>query len=168
MSGGDLDWSLRRAVGLYADAPAIVDGDRTVSYGELEARIGKLGAGLEMLGVAEGARVGFLGANSLAHIECVMGVPIFGRVLVDLNFRLAEAELAFIASDCELEVLVVDREQLDVARALLGRCPALRRLVLDGGGDSPADCISYETLIDRDPAVPPQLEEHQLAAISYT
>ena len=168
VSGGDLGWPVRRAVDLHASAPAIVQGERTVSYGELMRRIGQLGAALETLGVADGARFGFLGANSLAHVECVMGVPMFGRVLVDLNFRLAAAELTFIANDCELEILVVDREQLDVARALRDGCPALRQLVLDAPDDCPADCISYETLIDRGPVAPPHIEEHELAAISYT
>ena len=167
-SGGDLSWPLGRALDLHASAPAIVDGERTISYGELARRIGALGGAIEMLSVPRGGRIGFLGVNSLAHLEYVMGVPMFGRVLVDLNFRLAEAELAFIANDCELEVLVVDREQLDVGRALADRCPALRQLVLDGSGDCPSDYLSYEDLIDRDAIAPPYVEERQLAAISYT
>jgi long-chain acyl-CoA synthetase len=99
---------------------------------------------------AEGkrGRIGFLGVNSLAHVECWLGVPASGRVLVDLNFRLAEAELAFMVDDRELELLVVDAEQLEVARVLRARCASLRQLVFDGSGGCPEDCIPYEELID--------------------
>src|ERR1700733_14625314 len=102
---------------------------------------GARGAARAALGVGLGGRVGFLGVNSLAHVECWLGVPAFGRVMVDLNFRLAEPELAFMVDDCELEVLIVDRDQLEVGRALRQRCPNLRELILDGTGDCPTDCV---------------------------
>lgn len=99
-SSGDVGWPLRRAVRLYGSFQAIVDDQRSVSYAELGRRVGALGAGLEELDVPSGGRVGFMGVNSLAHVECAIGVSAAGRVMVDLNFRLAEAELAFIAADC--------------------------------------------------------------------
>src|SRR3954463_5488746 len=143
-NAGDLGWPLHHAAALHAGAEAIVDGDRTITYAQLSRRVGALGAALGELELEPGARVGFLGVNSLAHVECAMGVPAFGRVLVDLNFRLAPAELAFMVDDCGIEALVVDREQLSVGRELLTRCPSLRQLVLDGGGPAPDDCIAYE------------------------
>ncbi|MFZ0387834.1 MAG: long-chain-fatty-acid--CoA ligase [Solirubrobacteraceae bacterium] len=167
-SGGDVGWPLRRAARLYGSSEAIVDGQRTVSYAELGQRVGGLCAGLEQLGVPSGGRVGFLGVNSLAHVECALGVPAAGRVLVDLNFRLAEAELAFIAADCDLEVLVVDRTQLDVARSLRASCPSLTQLVLDDADSCPADCVPYEQLVGRDPIEPPAIDDDALATISYT
>src|SRR5436190_13821397 len=83
---GDLGWPLHHAAALHGGAEAIVDGDRTVSYAQLARRVGALGAALDELDLEPGARVGFLGVNSLAHVECAMGVPAYGRVLVDLNF----------------------------------------------------------------------------------
>src|ERR1700729_1745436 len=119
---GDLGWPLKRAARQLGSADAIVDGERTVTYSQLAGRVAALGASLDALAVGLGGRVGFLGVNSLAHVECWLGVPAFGRVMVDLNFRLAEPELAFMIDDCELEVLIVDRDQLDVGRALRQRC----------------------------------------------
>src|SRR5689334_10275973 len=110
--GGDLGWPLQHAAALHGRAEAIVDRGRTVTYAQLARRVGALGAALDALELGAGARVGYLGVNSLAHVECAMGVPAFGRVLVDLNFRLAPAELAFMVDDCEIEVLVVDPDQL--------------------------------------------------------
>ncbi len=165
---GDLSWPLHRAATLYGEAAAIVDGARRVTYRELARRVGGLGAALEADGIAPGARVGMLAANSLAHLELWLGVPAYGRVLVDLNFRLAEAELAALVDDAELELLAVDEERLSVGRALRERCPSLRALVYAGAGELPEGCVSYERWIDREPARAPGVDAQALAAISYT
>jgi acyl-CoA synthetase (AMP-forming)/AMP-acid ligase II len=117
-SVGDMSWPLERAARLFGSSEAVVDGDRSVTYAELARRVGALGASLDDLAVGGGRRVGFLGANSLAHAESWLGVPAFGRVLVDLNFRLDEPELGFMVEDCELTLLIVDQQQLEVGRAL--------------------------------------------------
>jgi len=166
-AGGDLGWPLRRAASLYPSSDAVVDGERTLTYAELASRVGALGAALDELAVPAGGRIGFLGVNSLAHVECWMAIPAFGRVIVDLNFRLAQAELAFIVNDCGIEVLVIDQDQLEVGRALRSDCPSVRQLVLDADATAD-DCTSYEHLVDRDPVDPPDIEAHALAAISYT
>ena len=85
---GDLSWPLERAARLHGDQTALIDGERSVTYTQLSRRVGGLGAALDELGVAGGGRVGVLAPNSLAHAEWWLGVPAFGRVLVDLNFRL--------------------------------------------------------------------------------
>jgi long-chain acyl-CoA synthetase len=154
VSTGDLSWPLERAARLRGDAVAVVDDGRQVTYEELARRVGALGAALDAMGVAPGARVGVLAANSLAHLECWLGVPAHGRVIVDLNFRLAPAELEFMADDAGLELVLADRERLPVARRL-GR-PVIR--IAD----------EYEALLDRAPVVPLGVDGDTLAAISYT
>ena len=165
---GDLSWPLRRAAGVHGDVVGVTAGDRSLTYAELARHVGGLGAALAELEIPLGARVGLLGVNSLAHLECWLAVPAFGRVLVDLNFRLAEDELAFMVEDAAVELLVVDRDQLEVARALRERCPSLRQLVLDAPAPVPADCVVYEDLVARAPAAPRGAEPDALAAISYT
>jgi long-chain acyl-CoA synthetase len=164
----DLSWPLERARLVRGDAVAVVDGERSITYGGLAARVGALGAALDDLGLGEGARVGYLGVNSLAHLECWLAVPAFGRVLVDLNFRLAVEELAFMVDDAGVEVLVSDAAQLDVARGVRQRCTRLRQLILDAPGPSPGDCVAYEDLVAGPTAPPPGVETDALAAISYT
>jgi long-chain acyl-CoA synthetase len=168
VTGGDLSWPLRRAAALHGDAQAVVAGERTVTYRELARRVAALGAALDELGVSEQGRVGFLGFNSLAHLESSIGVPAAGRVLVSLNYRLTAGELSFIANDCQLEALIVDRAQLELGRRLREEVGTLRELVLDDEGPVVAGCHRYETLLER-PGVPArELDERTLAAISYT
>lgn len=169
MTGGDLGWPLRRAAHLYRDSLAVIDGERSVTYGELAERVHSLGAALDELPVPAGGRVGFLGLGSLAHLECWLGVPAAGRVLVDLNFRLAEDELAFMVDDCDLEMLIVDQAQADVGRALRGSCESLTTLVLDAADAIPDDCLGYEQLLaGRRARTAGDVEADGLATISYT
>ena len=112
----DLGWPLRRAERLYRGQPAVLAGGRSLSYGELAARVGSLA-------LAPGTRVGFLGANSLAHVEAWLGAPAAGGVLVSLNFRLSAEELAFIARDAELSLLIADAEHRELAGSLAASSP---------------------------------------------
>jgi long-chain acyl-CoA synthetase len=136
----DLSWPLGRAARLFGGDLAVVDGERSVTYAELARRVRALGA-------LEARRVGFLGPNSLAHVECWLGLPAFGKVLVDLNYRLSLDELAFMVADAELEVLIADdprAEQLGVP------------------------VVDYEALVAGPEHEFPGVDENALAAISYT
>lgn len=165
---GDLSWPLVRASRLRPDAPGIVDGSKVVTYAELARRVAALGGALEVLGVGRGARVGILASNSLAHVECFIGVPSFGRVVVSLNVRLAEEELAFIVDDAGIAALLTDAEHLPVARALADRCSSLVHVIVAGEPSTSADCVSYERLIEESPVLALGGAESGLAAISYT
>ena len=138
----DLSWPLARAALVHGDKAAVIDGDVTVTYRELAARVAALGS-------LEARTIGFLGGNSLAHLACWLGVPASGRVLVDLNYRLAEDELAFMVEDAGIELLIADAERLPVARRLARRALGEDELV-----GSPVD--------------PPGVDEDALATISYT
>jgi long-chain acyl-CoA synthetase len=139
----DLGWPLRRAERLHGGVAGVrVDG-RWLTYRELAGRVGALD-------LPAGARVGFLGANSLAHFEAWLGVPAAGAVLVSLNFRLAREELEYIARDADLSLLIADAEYGDVARSL-GCALADWEELVGGGRKEP---------LDHDPDT--------LAAITYT
>ncbi|WP_249018688.1 class I adenylate-forming enzyme family protein [Conexibacter sp. S30A1] len=164
---GDLAWPLRRAAALHGDALAVIDGPARVSYRELAARVAALGGSLAGLGVPDGGRVGFLGVNSLPHLECWFAVPSAGRVLVDLNFRLAEAELEFIINDCGVQVLFADSERLGVAATLRQRCPSLQRVVLVDG-EAGGEQLPYGELIEHEPLAYVPRSGDELAGICYT
>ncbi len=165
---GDLSWPLARAAMGHREQIAVIDGARSLTYGELSRRVSGLGSALDQLELARGARVAFLGANSLAHLECWLGVPAAGRVLVDLNTRLAAAELAFILADCEPELLIVDATTLELARTLRASSPQLRALVYDGPQECPSDCVPYEGLVEHAPGEARGVAADALATISYT
>jgi long-chain acyl-CoA synthetase len=164
----DLSWPIRRGAELFGGRDAVADSSLRLNYGQFAGRVAALGGALNELQLAEGARIGFLGFNSVPHAECWFAVPSVGRVFVDLNFRLATAELEFIANDCGIELLIVDAERLGVGQELRRRCKALNELVLVGGAAAGDGTLSYEELLRASPAGVTPRGQHELAGICYT
>ena len=107
---------LDRAAIAMPDRVAIVDEPEgpsslgRVSYADMHARAAALGSRLDELGVAHGARVAIVSPNSARFLISFFGVSGNGRVLVPINFRLNEAEIAFILKHSGAEVLLYDPE----------------------------------------------------------
>jgi long-chain acyl-CoA synthetase len=101
---------LRRAEQTAARAEALVCGDHRLTFGEFVSRCRRLGTALADLGVARGERVAVLSFNSIPLLELYCAVPAAGRVVVPLNFRWADPELAYAIGDADAKVLFVDRD----------------------------------------------------------
>ena len=85
---------------------------RRFTYSEFQARVHRLAAALQALGVAPGDRVAVLAPNGAAALEAHFGPMLIGAVLVMLNTRLASDELGWILKHCGAKVLIVDPELL--------------------------------------------------------
>ncbi len=99
-------------------ALAFEDG-RSWSYAELDLWAAAIASHLaEAHGVGRGDRMAFLGFNDPAVIALLFACARLGAILVPLNWRLAEAELAFIVKDCEPNVLVFSEDFEETAKAI--------------------------------------------------
>ena len=101
---------LERSGSVFADRPAIADGDLRFTYAEFLDRSRRLTGVLAGLGVDPGDRVAALCVNSHVLLELHNGVPMRGAVLVPLNIRLSAEELSYIVGHCGARVLVTTHE----------------------------------------------------------
>lgn len=108
---------LRRAEQVYGDRIAVIDEPDqpaeswgSLTYNEMARRARAQAAGLDALGIPQGARVAIVSHNSARLLTAFFGVSGYGRVLVPINFRLVAEEVAFIIGHCGAEVLLVDPE----------------------------------------------------------
>jgi acyl-CoA synthetase (AMP-forming)/AMP-acid ligase II len=129
---------LRRADQVYPDRVAFVDeadqpapswGSRT--YREMAERARAQAAGLDALGIPQGARVAIVSQNSARLLTSFFGVSGYGRILVPINFRLVADEVAYIVEHSGAELLIVDPE-LDES---LKKVSAKHRFVIDAASD---------------------------------
>src|SRR5688572_14563803 len=101
--------------GKSPDRPALIDGDRELTYGQLHENATRLANAL--LGIAApGDRVAILAQNVAEYVECYYGVPAAGMALTFLNYRLHPKEWAWILGNSEARVLIVERSFLDQIR----------------------------------------------------
>jgi fatty-acyl-CoA synthase len=152
---------LSRAELCYGTRIGVVDepgADRlgSLTYAELARRSRALSAGLDELGVGQGERVAILSQNSARMLEGFFGVCSSGRVYVPINFRLAQAEVAYILEHSGSSVVLVDPE---VAHLVEGSS-AKHTIVL--GPD-------YEAMLRFDTTPEPwDADEDATATINYT
>lgn len=105
MQIGDL---IRRAGRWYGAAPALVDGDRTVSFAEFDALTDRLGHALLARGLQPGDRVAVLMPNGIDGVVVYYALAKAGLVRVPLNARETPHEHAFKIEDSQARALVHD------------------------------------------------------------
>lgn len=136
---------------------AIVDGERTLTYGEFHAAVAALAARLREAGVASGDRVAILLPKSIDECVAIFAASRAGAVFVPINDALRPQQVAHIVGDCGARVLVT---RGDLARNLdgaLSHVGSLTTLVLPLRPTPPNAALPMSPAIGED-----------LAAILYT
>jgi acyl-CoA synthetase (AMP-forming)/AMP-acid ligase II len=112
------------------ERPALVHGDRVVTWGKLDALTDRIAAGLRARGLQPGDIAGQMLRNTpdymLAYFACVKA----GLVPVNVNYHYKARELADIVSRFGLKALFTESDFADVAREAMPACT----LTVDVGG----------------------------------
>lgn len=131
----------------------IEDGGRTIGFGALVARANRLAHGLRAAGLDAGDCVAAVLDNRIEYFELRLATWQTGMYLTPINHHLAEPEIAYIATNSEASLAVVDAE----FAALCG--PALAGVDIQ---DESSFCIGavagwrdYEELLHDQPAAAP-------------
>jgi acyl-CoA synthetase (AMP-forming)/AMP-acid ligase II len=154
---------LYRAETVYPDRVAVVDepdqpapGLGELTYRQLAVNARAQAARLDELGVPVGGRVAVISQNCARLLTSFFGVSGWGRVLVPVNFRLAQPEIDYIVGHSGAEVVFADPSLKDV----LDRIDAPHKFVL---GDDEA--LYRYGVEPREWAAP---DEAATATINYT
>lgn len=103
--------TLRCHASARAGVPAVIDGETILDYRGLLRHAGRVAGALAAGGVGRGDRVMYLGRDSYRIYELLYGCALAGAVLVPVNWRLADAEVADIADDCGARIAVADQPE---------------------------------------------------------
>ena len=83
-------------------------GERRRTWREFTERVARLAGALKDRGLRPGDRVGLLGLNSDHYLEMLYAVPWAGGIVVPLNTRWSEPELAYALADAGVRLLSCD------------------------------------------------------------
>jgi fatty-acyl-CoA synthase len=159
---------VRRAVDIYADRVAVVDGSRRFTYAQFGQRCGQLAVALRTLGLAAGDRVAVLSPNTHRALEVYTAVPLAGCVVVPLNTRLREADYEYILRHSGTRLLLADPGFSEVAQSLARRVEGLRVVRLDAEG---SDALMAEVSGAAAQAAwrrAEEVDEHSPVTLNYT
>tara|TARA_R110000782_G_scaffold270464_1_gene371415 strand:- start:1436 stop:2998 length:1563 start_codon:yes stop_codon:yes gene_type:complete len=104
------------------DKAAFLCATGTASYGLIEARSRHVAAALRAAGIKPGDRVAYLARNSLDYYELLFGAVRAGAVFMPVNWRLSDAEIAYVLTDGDARILFGEAhhiERIAAARAQL-------------------------------------------------
>ncbi len=160
--------ALERAATQFASRTAIIDHDIRWTYRELRTRVAGFDTALDRLGFDIGDVVAVLCLNSAAHLLAWLAIPRSGRVLNDLNTRLASTELEFILNDCSARAIIVDDAFLELGRSLASKTDSIQYVIYAGAGNTPTDCLSLDMMTEEPAFKPTPLEQNLPAGIFYT
>jgi 2-furoate---CoA ligase len=144
---------LRAAAARAADAMALVEGERTLSYGELLAEAERLAAGLFDLGLAPGDRLASLLPNRTEAALLHWAAQLSGLVITPCNWRSTAADLDHVLADSGAVALVFDERSADaVAGSTAAR--AIPRIGLDAAPGADLGFPDVPALRDTDLPAP--------------
>jgi long-chain acyl-CoA synthetase len=135
-----------------AEATALIQGDRRMSWAELYERACRVANLLAAHGVGAHDRVAFLEKNGIEHFEVFYGCALLNAVCVDVNWRLAAPEVEFIVNDANAKVFIAGRDFEPIVNAIAANLPSVNEiLVIDGSGAR----TDYSAAVAMQPAVDP-------------
>lgn len=153
--------ALTRAAEKHPSSVAVVDGDRRITYTQLDHDAEAIARGIIGLESApeQGEPVAVLVANSYEFLPIYFGIAKSGRVVLPINYGLTAEDIAWILTDAKVRTVIVD----DVMRPLLDAAVAegvrLSTVVVreTGEADSPGEpragvfadgnCVSLSQLL---------------------
>ncbi len=145
---------------------AVVDGDRSLTFGALDARSNRLASGLLDAGLRTGEPVAVLAGNCLEYFEIAAGLAKAGLPMVPLNPRNNPSDNAYVLNHSRARAVVVDDALAGNVAGVLGEVEGLDT-VLAIGGEHGRD---YESFLDasteRDPQV--RIDERDAFCVTYT
>ena len=104
---------------VHGSKAALVMGERSQTYAELDARVNRLARALRRAGVGVGDAVGAALHNGFEWLELLQAVGKIGASLVPLGYRVKGPEIAYMASDSGTKVLVAAADlRAEIDRAM--------------------------------------------------
>jgi acyl-CoA synthetase (AMP-forming)/AMP-acid ligase II len=160
-----LSASLRR----WSSRVAVVQSERSLTYGALSERAGRLAHALERQGVRSNDRVAAFVDDRPETVEVIVGCALGGFTLVPVNGRFRAGEATHVVHDAGAVALVYSASLGEAAAGIEG-LGDLRVVIAVGGAEAVPGAVDYETLLASHPprrlaaAVAPD----DVAVIGYT
>jgi acyl-CoA synthetase (AMP-forming)/AMP-acid ligase II len=136
---------ITRGALVHGEAPAVIQGERVLSFRALQSRVDTLAGGLDALGLAAGDRICVLAQNDAAYLELYGACARQGLVAYPINWRLTAQEVERVVERARPSMMVVDASTRPLVGDWLESAGVRHRYRLGEGGAA-ADLAPLETL----------------------
>ncbi len=144
----------------FPDKMALMDGNSSLSYRQMDMESGRIAVALQNMGVAPGEHIALLAPNSNAWLCFYFGVLKMGAVAVTLPYSMTKNELTPVLLDCKPKIIFTDDKKIQDLDKSIG----IETIISENGDVPYKSLLENKTIafsaIDRDP--------DDTAAILYT
>ena len=156
-----------RGAALHGAAPAVIQGEHTLSFREFKARVDALAAGLAALGMRASDRIAILAQNDTAYFVLYGACARQGILAYPINWRLTAEEVARVLERASPKMMIADASTL----AVMAGWPESKRQVphwYQFGSSAAAGFKPFDSLFASSGDVAPAAvsPDHPFAAIS--
>ncbi len=139
------------------ERPALVQGQRVVTWGQFDARADALAAHLVAGGAGPEAKVAAYLFNGPEYLETYFAAFKAGLHPFNTNYRYGGDELTYLFENADAEAVVFHAQFGSVLEPLRGRLPKVKMwiAVAEPGHQIPAWAQDYETIVAKPPAQRP-------------
>ena len=116
----------------HADRPAIIHGDKTLTYSELFADVIAHSRQLKALGVQRGSCVGIHLGKSADEVVATLAIASLGAIFVNINYQWTEIQIRHVVADCGIRLLITDVIKMQMLEPWLEENPFEHILVVEG------------------------------------
>lgn len=166
--------TLNKAITLWPQKEAIVDGDKRFTYEQFAQRVSAVANFLVDSGYQKGSVVAVLCPNGHELMEIYYACAITGVILNPINFRLSPHEVSIILNDSEARALFLHSDFKECAGKSLPDAPAVEQVITFGASDwqnFSHKTIDYETALRQHVEKPMPVADvglEDLAQLYYT
>src|SRR2546426_5271427 len=147
--------------------PALIFGDRMVTYAELDAATDRFAAALATRGVMKGDRVTLFMPNSVEFVFAFYGTLKAGGVVNPINAQSKERELRFQIDDAGAAAVLYHEALAPVVDAVRGDLKNVRAFAITGKS-APSGVERFDDLVAEAGSVSVGTTMDDLAALPYT
>ncbi|HEC35352.1 MAG TPA: AMP-dependent synthetase [Anaerolineae bacterium] len=166
---------LQRSAEQFPTKPALVCGDRRLTYAQIEEQTNRVANGLLTLGMQRGERLAVWLPNSVEAVIAIFAILKAGGVFTVINSTTKPTKLTYILNNCAASGLFAPARQREQVIHLLKSVPSLRFAVLCGKGSehpvsAPTNVVPFPHLLGAFPPAHPSCPsiDVDLACLIYT
>ncbi len=124
--------NLEASAFFFPERPALSEGNKEISYGQLNDHVNRVATGLMKLGISAGDHVGLCAPNSIDWITLYFAVLKTGAVAITLPFLLKGDELTRLLDHSKPRFLLTSDDKLDELKNLRGSI-GVEKTICPGG-----------------------------------
>ena len=113
----DVGFGVRANAARTPAKPAVVLGQRVLSYGQVGERMARVANAALGSGLAPGQNAAIVAGNVVEYFEIVCGISWTGAAIATVNPRQTPRELAAILNDCDARLIFVDPANVEALRS---------------------------------------------------